>query len=222
MKRLTLLAAIACLAMPVFAQNFSIAGYVTSVDPQGDGLFDGIDENSNLDDLEANFDSSEGYGIALGFHFSDNLAAELAAAVVEPEFILTTGGPIPVTARTELEMIPVTLTLQWHFNPNGTFDPYIGAGAAYILFDDADNFDTSSNNGDDLGDLDSIDLDDDVGLVVNVGANINFANNLGIYLDAKYVPVEAAADAVFLTGEGTSTDIEINPLMFSAGLRLSF
>lgn len=218
MKRTFFILALAILAMPLAAQDhtFSISGFVTSLDPQGDGVFDGIDENSDLDDLDANFDSSEGFGAALGFHLSDNISLELAASVVEPEFILTTGGPVPVTARTELEMIPVTFTLQWHLNPDGMLDPYIGAGAAYILFDDADNFDSNDTN------LESVDIEDDVGLVVNLGLNVNFSEMIGLYLDAKYVPVEAAADAVFLAGDGTSTDIEINPIMFSAGLRLMF
>ncbi|MBW3565184.1 MAG: outer membrane beta-barrel protein [Acidobacteria bacterium] len=218
MKRTFFILALAILAMPLAAQDhtFSLSGFVTSLDPQGDGVFEGIDENSDLDDLDANFDSSEGFGAALGFHLSDNIALELAASVVEPEFILTTGGPVPITARTELEMIPVTLTLQWHLNPDGMLDPYIGAGAAYILFDDADDFDRDDTN------LESVDIEDDVGLVVNAGLNVNFSEMIGLYLDAKYVPVEAAADAVFLAGDGTSTDIEINPLMFSGGLRLMF
>lgn len=218
MKRTFLILAIAILAMPLAAQGhtFSLSGFVTSLDPQGDGVFDGIDENSDLDDLDANFDSSEGFGAALALHLSNNISLELAASVVEPTFILTTGGPVPITARSELEMIPVTLTLRWHLNPDGTLDPYIGAGAAYVLFDDVDNFDIDDTN------LSSVDIEDDVGLVVNVGLNVNFSRMIGLYLDAKYVPVEAAADAVFLVGDGTSTDIEINPLMFSAGLRLMF
>lgn len=218
MKRTFFVLALAILAMPLAAQDhtFSLAGFVTSVDPQGDGVFEGIDENSDLDDLDANFDSSEGFGAALGLHLSDNLSLELAASIVEPEFILTTGGPVPITARTELEMIPVTLTIKWHLNPDGTLDPYIGAGAAYILFDDTDDFDSGDTN------LESVDIEDDVGLVVNVGLNVNFSEMIGLYLDAKYVPVEASADAVFLAGDGTSTDIEINPLMFSAGFRLMF
>lgn len=221
MKNLIYVLAAIALAVPAFAQdhNFAITGYVTSVDPDGDGLFDGADD---FDDIEARFDSSEGFGVALNFHLTDNLTLEAAAAAVEPEFVLTTGGAVPINGVTELEMIPVTFTLQWHFNPGGTFDPYVGAGAAYVLFDDVDDFDFDGDGDDDLGDLDSIDFDDDVGLVLNVGAAVNFSEMFGLYLDAKYVPVESSAEAVFLTGDGTSTDIEVNPLMFSAGLTLRF
>ncbi|SDV48454.1 OmpW/AlkL family protein [Chitinasiproducens palmae] len=34
--------------------------------------------------------------------------------------------------------LPPTLTLQWHFNPAGTFRPYVGAGFNYTMFYDND------------------------------------------------------------------------------------
>ncbi len=33
-----------------------------------------------------------------------------------------------------VDVLPPTLSLNWHFNPNGMFRPYIGAGVNYTMF----------------------------------------------------------------------------------------
>ena len=51
-------------------------------------------------------------------------------------------------------MTPLTGVLQWHFAPAGFIDPYIGAGAAYVLFDNVNGY---GNLG-----VDKINFKDDV------------------------------------------------------------
>ena len=38
------------------------------------------------------------------------------------------------TASRNVDVLPPTLSLNWHFNPNGMFRPYIGVGVNYTLF----------------------------------------------------------------------------------------
>lgn len=204
------------LAAPAFAQSRSVdlTGFVTWVDPNGNGVFD----RTSLDDIDVDFDSEMGYGLGLNVFFTDRLSVEFAASSVENDVAFRSRNPRgPAVTGSTLEMIPITATLQWHLNPAGRFDPYIGAGAAYILFDDLDG----SDDLDDIA-LDAIDFEDDAGLVVNAGASFDITPNFALNIDAKYVPLESSATAVFATGPEARSDIEINPLILSAGLSFQF
>jgi len=77
--------------------------------------------------------------------------------------------------NTQAEMMPVTAVLQFHFAPNGRFDPYFGAGAAYVLIDDVDTPDELNNI-----DFERLDFDDDVGLALNAGLGIRLTDNPGL------------------------------------------
>lgn len=76
--------------------------------------------------------------------------------MIEPEATLTFAAPAPDQfVLGDLQMIPITGIVQYHFNPEGRFDFHIGAGVAYVLFDEL-------NDGDDLDDLEmeTIDFED--------------------------------------------------------------
>ncbi|HXI11086.1 MAG TPA: OmpW family outer membrane protein [Thermoanaerobaculia bacterium] len=219
MKRILLaIGLISVFATPVLVaqdRSVDIIVYATRVDLSGDSVVNGT---QSIDDLRVNFDSDLGYGAAVNVFFSNRISAEFAAAVVNPDVdVRTNTGPVQSGFIGDSQVIPLTATLQFHFAPQARFDPYIGAGAAYVLFDNVEN-------GRSLGSADvrSIDLDDDVGLVLNGGLTIKFSRLFGLNLDAKYVPTKSSARAVFATGPGQDSEIEVNPLMISAGLRLTF
>ena len=204
-------------AVPAFAQSrtFEVSGYVNRVDPNGDGAFSGPQA---IDDINVNFDAATGYGIALNIFWGDRISTEFAGSSVEPDVAFRSSNPaLPALTRGQLKMIPITAVLQYHFIPNGPIDPYIGAGAAYVLFDDVNNFG-------DLNDVHfrSVDFKDDAGFVINGGASVRLTRNLALYLDGKYVPVKSNAKATVVTGPNSEAKIDINPLMFAGGLTLRF
>ena len=218
MKRAVLLLSIVSLlsAPAAFAQHRSVdvIGYATWVDLNGDSTVNGP---QNIDAYRVNFESDTGFGAAVNVFFTDRISTEFAASVVEPDVNVNRSGGVPSTFVGSAQMIPITATLQFHLAPNGTFDPYIGGGAAYVLFDDV-------NNGRNLSgaDIQKINLKDDVGFVVNGGVSMKLSGMFGLNADVKYVPVKSSAHAVFATGPGENSDIDVNPLMVSAGVRLSF
>ncbi len=215
-KNILLAVVLTSLAIPAFAQTRSvdIIARGSYVDPNGEGTLD----RNNLSDLDIDFDSEIGVGLGLNVFLSNRISAEFAASVVEPEVALRSNNPlIPALSGGALEMIPITGTLQFHFAPDARFSPYIGAGVAYVLFDELN----------DSSDLDSvkinaIDFDDDAGFVANAGFNFDITPRFALNFDAKYVPVNSAATAVFASGPGTNFEIEINPLILSAGLGFQF
>lgn len=210
MRHLAIAVLAVALATPVLAQQrfFDLSANAVWVDPTNEGSFKDLSDPATID-----FDPSVGYGASANIFFSDRFSVELAISRVKTDTTIrrravsSPGG--------ELEMMPVTAVVQWHFAPNSFIDPYIGAGAAYVLFDDV------KDNG--LSGLDQIDLKDDAGLAVNAGLGIKLGNRFGIVIDGKYVPLESNAKAVVLgTGETTEGKVDISPIIVSAGLSLRF
>jgi outer membrane protein len=198
------------LVLPASAQHrfFDLSANAVWVDPSNSGSFEDLADPATID-----FDPSVGYGAAANIFFSDRFSVEFAISRVNSETtvrrraVSATGG--------DLEMMPVTGVVQWHFAPQGFIDPYIGAGAAYVLFDDV------NDNG--LSGLQSIDFEDDAGLAINAGVGIRLGNRFGIVVDGKYVPLESNAKATVLgTGATSESKVEISPIIVSAGLSLRF
>jgi outer membrane protein W len=147
--------------------------------------------------------------------FGDALSLAIDANEVKPD--VRFGFPGATTNQGSLKMIPLTGVLQWHFIPKGFIDPYVGAGAAYVLFDNLKGFSDVGHIG-----INQINFKDDVGFVANAGIGLKFSPRWGITGDVKYVPVQSSATAVFATGPNQSQKIKVNPVMASAGLTIHF
>lgn len=79
--------------------------------------------------------------IDFSYYITKNIAAELILATgtrhdvhingyagSSQTFLTTPGNP----NLGSVNLLPPTLTGQWHFNPDHTFDPYVGAGLSYV------------------------------------------------------------------------------------------
>ncbi len=214
MKRIVLSLCLCLFSLPVFAADryFDLTGWATWVKPQSNDTFNSTNPNQPFD---INFRGKLGYGAGVNVFFGHSLSLALDASEVKPD--ATFGFPGATLNQGSIKMIPITGVLQWHLIPSGFIDPYIGAGAAYVLFDNLQNFNDVGHVG-----VNRINFKDDVGLVLNAGLGFNFSPHLGITGDVKYVPVKSSATAVFATGPNQSQKIKINPVMASAGLTFHF
>ena len=77
-------------------------------------------------------------------------------------------GSRPLDRVGQVDVLPPTLSLNWHFNPNGMFRPYIGAGVNYTLFSGEETRGALSGS--------SIKLDDSIGAAGQVGVDIGQRN----------------------------------------------
>lgn len=199
-------------SLPLAAQDrfFDLTGSFVWADPTGGGELEDLADPADID-----FDASTGYGASVNFFIGERFSIDIGAAVVSPETRIRRRAVGAPGGTTEIDMVPITAILQWHFMPDGVIDPYIGGGAAYVLFEDAEDIG--------LGDLDRIDLQDDVGFVVNAGLGIRLGNRFAIVVDGKYVPIEADATAINLGNTvNEDTRVDISPIILSAGLQLRF
>ncbi len=73
--------------------------------------------------------------IDFSYYITKNIAAELILAIGTRHDVHINGlngGVVSQSALGSVNLLPPTLTVQWHFNPDQTIDPYLGAGLSYI------------------------------------------------------------------------------------------
>ncbi len=198
-------------ALPALAQApVDVSVFASGVDAQGDTPFEG--------GLEADFESGTGFGVAVNWFWGQRLSTEFAASAVsldagleaadeaadEDEFLIDLGSA---------DLTPITATLQFHFARDRRIDPYVGAGVAWVLAGDLESEDL------DLLEIGKIELDDEITYVLNAGLGVRITDHFGLYLDGKYIPYEPATRA---EGDEQDVDLEITPVIYSAGLRFRF
>jgi outer membrane protein len=214
MKWMRIALVLTCItAVPLFAadRSFDLTGWAAWVDPNSSGTFNSPAPNQPFN---INFNGKLGYGIGANIFFGSNVSAAFDVVQVRPETTVRLRPVVGGTTTTRgTRMTPLTGVLQWHFAPNGFIDPYIGAGAAYVLFENTSVFGAPN--------LRQINYKDDVGLAVNGGVSFRLTRMLALTADGKYVPLKSSARAVFTNGT-TTTKVKINPVIFSGGLSLRF
>ena len=156
---------------------------------------------------KAEVDDSISADVDFSYFFSNNVAAELTLAVAEHDVGAkhTSVGNGDVDLG-DVKLLPPTLTLQYHFIPDGKWRPYVGAGVNYTIFFD-----------DDPGDATSIDYDDSFGFALQAGVDIGLNENWAINLDVKKIYLETDVSAK-APGVNAKTEVDIDPWLFGIGL----
>jgi len=134
------------------------------------------------------------------YMFSSNVGIELLAAAPFSHAIkLAADG----TKVGETKHLPPTLSLQYHFDTEGTISPYVGAGINYTLF-----FDEKTSGP--LQGL-ALDLEPSFGIAAQAGLDYAFAENMRVNVDLRWMNIETDADV-----DGTFLEtVEIDPLVYS-------
>lgn len=148
MKKSLLVLALAAAFIPTLAQaeagDWVVRLRATNVNPSessklgektdaayGAGVADALygDANANLE-----VDSNTIPELDISYYFTKNIAAELVLALGSKHDVNTSSAGALLNSKKlgDVNLLPPTLTVQWHFNPDQTFDPYVGAGLTYV------------------------------------------------------------------------------------------
>ncbi len=151
-----------------------------------------------------------GSGTALTFNvtrmLTDHWGIELLAATPFDHNIYLKDG----TRVGDTEQLPPTLSVQYHFNPAGKFQPYLGAGINYTLF-----FKESLQGPLQGGRLR---LDDSVGVAFELGADFELKDRWWLNGSLRYMDIETDA---YLNGDSIGT-VKIDPMVFGIHLGKQF
>lgn len=240
MKRLLLVGAAAMLSLaltvPAFAHEageWIVRGGIGTVMPKDDNLTlpeltltipevspDPVTINSTVQ-----VDDGTSLTLSFTYMFTDNWALDVLAAwpfkhdVDLDASILVGGdtisGPVPFG---EVEHLPPTFSVQYHFLPEAQFQPFVGLGVNYTTFLSEDLADVLVGS-----DITDYSLDDSFGVAVQLGADWMISDRSLINFDLRWINIEADLD-VTLTGGSTASlgAVEIDPWVFAINYGYKF
>ena len=176
---------------------------------QGDWLFrvgaSYIDPKSDNSDI-VEVDGAAGVTFNISYMLTPNWAIELLAALpYKHDINLLSGEEVADTKH-----LPPTLSLQYHFLPGATVQPYVGVGVNYT------NFFSEDTSGALAGS--ELNLDDSWGWAADVGVDFPLNDNWFLNLDVRYIDIETKAR---LDGASIGT-VEIDPLVYGAHIGFRF
>lgn len=141
------------------------------------------------------------------YMLSSNIGLELILGTTEHK--VTGKGTLAGADIGTVDLLPPTLTLQYHFSPGASVRPYIGAGINYTLFYNEDA-------GVDLGAGATTDYDDSWGLAAQAGVDIDINNDWYFNADVKYINIDTT---LTVTGAlAGTTEVTIDPWVFGVGI----
>lgn len=142
--------------------------------------------------------------VDFSYFFTKNLSAELILTVPQEHDVTLNGTKIGT-----FKHLPPTLTAQWHFLPDQTVNPYVGAGLNLTLISDV-----KLASG-------ALDLDkSSIGAAVQAGVDFKVASNCYINLDIKYVQLKSDVK-VAATGAKVTT-VKVDPMLYGVGVGYRF
>jgi outer membrane protein len=122
------------------------------------------------------------------------------------------------TKIAETDHLPPTFSMQYHFLPDSTIQPYVGAGLNYTTFFSTDVEQVLT----DLTGITDIDLDDSFGFALQLGADWTFGNRWLLNFDLRWIDIESdltASDGVASEEIGT---VKIDPWVYSINVGYTF
>ncbi|MDC7702611.1 OmpW/AlkL family protein [Vogesella indigofera] len=197
MKKFAIAAILASLSAGAFAAQGDIIARlrIANVNPQ-------TSVNKTLQ--AANVDVSNDTIPELDFTYmlTNNIGAELILGTSKHDVTSALGK------LGSVKVLPPTLTLQYHFNPEGQFRPYAGAGINYTRFYDVKNTDvlpwTVKKNS--------------FGPALQVGIDMPLTKDVFLNLDMKKLWIKTKVSS---NGTDLGT-LDINPLVTSVGIGMKF
>ena len=154
------------------------------------------------------------------YYVTKNIAAELILAVGTRHDVSVsgTGGDLTSRALGSVNLLPPTLTAQWHFMPDTMIDPYVGAGAAYVIGMDRKLTAQTAT----FGALPIIIERNMFGGVLQAGFDVNLQDKWLVNFDVKKIWFNTSVKLDAGAGFQKIDNLDLNPLVVSVGIGKKF
>jgi len=183
-----------------------------------------IEPNDSSNDVEGlpntgvRVDNDVTLGFTIGYMLTSKFAIELLGVTPSNHDLRGKDGLGSLGKIANVDVFPPTLSLQYHFNSNAKFHPYIGLGVNYTNFPDED---VSSSLEAALGGPTRLDVDDSWGLAAQIGMDYSINDDWFINTGLWYIDIDA--DATLKTnGVSRDVDIDIDPWVVFTGFGRKF
>ena len=138
----------------------------------------------------------------ISYFFTPNWATELVLTYPQKQKVSLDGAQIGT-----FKHLPPTLTLQYHFTPEKTISPYVGAGINYTRISSLDILNGAAR-------LEK----SSVGLALQAGVDFKIDKNWSINLDVKKVQIRSDVN----TAAGQLSAVKIDPWLIGVGVGYRF
>ncbi len=155
--------------------------------------------------LQTDVDGAVSPTFSLEYYLTPNLGIDVLAAWPYEHEVKLNG-----VKAADVKHLPPTVSLNWHFNPGGTFNPFVGAGVNYTRFFSIDEF----------GPLEGtrVELDDSFGLAAHVGFDVAINPRWAVTVDARWMDIDTE---VKVDGAKVGT-VNIDPIAFGVSAAYRF
>lgn len=201
------------------AGDWLVRGGATTVDPKSDSdNAEIVGVGSVPGGVKVGDDTQ--LGVAVAYMLTSNVAVELLAATPFEHDIAGTGALAGVDVGST-KHLPPTLTVQYYpLDAKSAVQPYVGIGVNYTTFFSED---TSSDMVAVGGSDSDLELDDSVGLALQVG--VDFAINENWFANVAVWNIDIETDAEVKYDNGTRIkvdDVQIDPWVYNIGIGYKF
>ena len=221
------------LATPAVAHEagqWIVRAGVGTVMPKDDNLtLPTIDLGGVIVDATIQVDDGTSLTLTGTYMFTENWAFDILAAWpfkhdIDLDATIDDGtGPQSGTVPFgEVKHLPPTFSIQYHFAPDATFQPFVGLGVNYTTF----SGEKLNQDVVDAGFV-SFSLDDSFGVAAQVGADWVFDSQWLINFDLRWIQIEADLTATVDDGNGPQTatfpdPVKIDPWVFAVNVGYRF
>lgn len=159
---------------------------------------------------EADVDNDTQPSITITYFLTDNWAVELLGALPFTHMIEADGGALDGTDLVEIDMLPPTLSAQYHFLPDNNIRPYVGAGLTYFWV-----LDENQKQG-----LVDVEVDDAFGLAAQVGVDVDLNPRWFVNADLRYISLSTEADISGAVNQ--NLDVDLDPWVYTLAVGYKF
>lgn len=154
----------------------------------------------------------------ISYYVTKNIALELILALGSKHDVKVDSAGAVDPDLGEVNLLPPTLTAQWHFMPDQFFDPYVGAGVTYARA--MDNGLTARAAG--VGNF-PIRIDrNNWGAALQAGFDVNLQDGWLVNFDVKKIWIDTDVKLNLGTGYKKIDSLDIDPLVVSVGFGKKF
>ncbi len=140
--------------------------------------------------------------------FNSNVAAELILGTSKHDIALKGSSLGGSQSLGSVNILPPTLTLQYHLNPYGKIRPYAGAGLNYSFFYNAKTSDVAT----------SIRYQNHLGYALQLGFDYMIDTRYSVNFDVKKIFLKTHA----VVNDAVSANAKLDPWLIGAGLGYRF
>lgn len=155
--------------------------------------------------LKTKVDSSVRPSVSLEYRITPNLGVEVLGALPFEHEVRLNGGK-----AASVKHLPPTLSLQWHFLPDGRIDPFVGLGANYTRFFSIDERGPLAGT--------RLQLEDSWGVAAHAGVAFALQERWSLTLDARWMRIRTDAK---VDGAKVGT-VTVDPLVYGVAVGYRF